>query len=545
MKRTLALIGAGYWGKNLARNFHALGCLRVICDRSQALLNDYKGQYADVQLSTDSEAVLNDELIKQVAIAVPAVAHYALAKAALLAGKDVFVEKPLCLEVAQAEELAALAEKLGRVLMVGHLLQYHPYLLKLRDLVAEGELGKLHYIVSNRLNLGKIRTEENALWSFAPHDISVILSLIGNHLPERVRCTGEHFLSDGVADTTVTTMRFPGRVLAHVYVSWLNPFKEQKLTVVGSNGMAVFDDMLPWDKKLSLYRKHMTWSDGRTPVPNKVDAEYISVPQSEPLRAECEHFLQCCADRRIPRTDAHEGVRVLRVLNAAQLSLEKDGESEDPRKPAAKPADYFAHPTAVIDAKAKVGKGSKIWHFSHVMADAVMGEGCNLGQNVVVSPHVTLGRNVKVQNNVSIYTGVTCEDDVFLGPSMVFTNVSTPRSEVNRRGDYQTTIVRKGATIGANSTIVCGNELGEYCFVGAGAVITKDVKPYALMVGNPARQVGWMGRHGEKLDLPVSVPMNKTVTAVCPATGDRYMLTAQGIEVLPPSQNQAVGGAIA
>ena len=180
--------------------------------------------------------------------------------------------------------------------------------------------------------------------------------------------------------------------------------------------------------------------------------------------------------------------------------------------------DYFAHETAVIDEGCKIGKGTKIWHFSHVMTGAEIGEGCNIGQNVVVSPGVRLGSNVKVQNNVSIYTGVICDDDVFLGPSMVFTNVINPRSKVIRRDNYETTIVEKGATIGANSTIVCGNIIGRYAFVGAGAVVTKDVRPYALVVGNPARQTGWMSEYGHKLSF------DKSGFAVCPESWDRYQL---------------------
>ena len=179
---------------------------------------------------------------------------------------------------------------------------------------------------------------------------------------------------------------------------------------------------------------------------------------------------------------------------------------------------YFAHPTAVIDENCIIGEGTKIWHFSHIMSGCVIGEQCNIGQNVVISPKVELGRNVKIQNNVSVYTGVICEDDVFLGPSMVFTNVVNPRSHVNRKNEYASTLVRKGASIGANATVVCGNEIGEYALVGAGAVITKNVKPYALVVGNPARQTGWVSRNGHKLTF------NDEGVAVCPETGEKYKL---------------------
>ena len=180
--------------------------------------------------------------------------------------------------------------------------------------------------------------------------------------------------------------------------------------------------------------------------------------------------------------------------------------------------EYFAHETAVIDDGCKIGKGTKIWHFSHIMSGSEIGENCNIGQNVVISPGVKLGRNVKVQNNVSLYTGVICEDDVFLGPSMVFTNVINPRSAIIRKDNYYTTIVEKGASIGANSTIVCGNKIGTYSFIGAGAVVTKDVKPYALVVGNPARQTGWMSEFGHKLNF------DNAGFASCPESGQRYKI---------------------
>lgn len=181
--------------------------------------------------------------------------------------------------------------------------------------------------------------------------------------------------------------------------------------------------------------------------------------------------------------------------------------------------DYYAHQTAVVDEGCTIGKGTKIWHFSHIMPDSIIGENCNIGQNVVISPKVILGKNVKVQNNVSIYTGVICEDDVFLGPSMVFTNVTNPRSSVIRRDQYQKTLVKKGASIGANATIVCGNDIGEYAFIGAGTVVTKYVKPYALIVGNPGRQIGWMSEYGHRLIFD-----EKTNLASCPESKQVYKL---------------------
>jgi len=444
------------------------------------------------------------------------------------------VEKPLVLSQAEGEELVDLANKNNRILMVGHILQYHPCICKIQEMVQNGSLGKLQYIVSNRLNLGKIQTHESSLWAYAPHDVSIILSLCSGQLPEQVRCNGGAFLTDGVADVSLTTMTFPDNVRAHIYVSWLNPFKEQKLVVVGSSGMLVFDDTKVWEEKLTLYKEPVTWHHGNVPIENKMEGQLVEVPQSEPLRNECIHFLDSCVTRTEPKTDGKEGMRVLKVLQAADISLREDGAVKDPNQKHVVPIgelDYQAHSSAVIDHGAQISAGVKIWHFSHIMTDTAIGPDCNIGQNVVVSPGVTLGRNVKVQNNVSIYSGVTCEDDVFLGPSMVFTNIPNPRSAVTRKDQYRKTLVKKGATIGANATVLCGSTLGEYSFVGAGAVVTGDIKPHALVVGTPATQIGWISRHGERLDLPVSAPAGESLSATCPATGEEYCLTGNSVSL--------------
>lgn len=322
--RNLALIGAGYWGKNLARNFHVLGALHTLCDLSPEILAAYGEEYIGVNKTGDVDSLWRDTAITKVAIAAPAVHHHRLAEAALLANKDVYVEKPLCLDVTEASELIALAKEKGRILMVGHLLQYHPMVRQLQAWVRQGELGTVHYITSNRLSLGKFRREENVLWSFAPHDLSVILSLAGDKVPDNVQCAGGSFLTSGVEDVVVAQLSFANGLRAHVYASWLNPFKEQKLTVVGSQAMAVFDDTQPWAEKLALYRGLVAHGPNG-PVPKKGAPEFAAVPEVEPLRAECQHFLDCCRDRSIPRTDGEEGLRVLRVLQATQSSLESGG----------------------------------------------------------------------------------------------------------------------------------------------------------------------------------------------------------------------------
>ena len=531
--RDLALVGAGYWGKNLARNFRDLGSLHTLCDTNPEILQSYREGYEGVQLVTDYDRVLSNPDIRKIAIAAPAALHFRLAAAAIKAGKDVFVEKPICLDLAEGESLVQLAKNQDRILMVGHLLHYHPCIQKLKELIADGSIGKLHYITSNRLNLGKFRREENALWSFAPHDISVILGLAGNTSPDSVACHGGHYLTANVADTTLTVLNFQSGLKAHVYVSWLNPFKEQKLTVVGSNGMAVFDDTKPWDEKLILFEQYLTWEHGYIPTPNRKKATAINVIQNEPLKEECQHFLTCCNDRRLPQTDGLEGMRVLNVLQAAQQSLDSKGHVVSINGKSIHLSEEKApviHSTAIVDDGAKIGESTRVWHFAHVCGGAEIGKECSLGQNVFIGNKVQIGSRVKIQNNVSVYDEITLEDEVFCGPSMVFTNVYNPRSALNRKAEYKKTWVKKGATLGANCTIVCGITIGQNAFIGAGAVVNKDVPDYALMVGVPAKQIGWMSAHGEQLNLPLTGNSETT----CPHTGDRYKLTENTIERHPP-----------
>lgn len=538
----VAVVGCGYWGRNLVRSFAELGALVAVVDTDPDNAAALAAQHS-VQARTLDD-VLADESIHAMVVAAPAVEHGTLGLRCLDAGKHLFVEKPLALDVPMAQALVAKAAEVDRQLMVGHLLRYHPAFLAVADMVRNGSLGDLRYLYSNRLNLGKIRREENILWSFAPHDLSMLLALVGEE-PSEVSAVGSTFLSQDVPDVTTTHLEFPGGQRAHVFVSWLHPFKEQRLVVVGSDAMVVFDDLQPWDSKLTLFEHRVDW-DGSTPIPVKADATPISLEQAEPLRLECEHFLDCIATGAIPRTDGHEGVRVLTVLAAAQASLAAgsamvDAERHGPEgldglvgssaratpgglaepgssTPSDTGADVGQHPdsliheSAYIDDGVTIGKGTKVWHFSHVLSGSSIGAGCTLGQNVVVGPDVTVGDRCRIQNNVSVYAGVTLEEGVFCGPSCVFTNVYNPRAEVSRKDEFMTTVVRRGATIGANATIVCGNEIGEYAFIGAGAVVAGPVPPHALVVGSPARQIGWMSHEGERLGEDL----------VCPRSGQKY-----------------------
>jgi predicted dehydrogenase len=313
----VAVIGCGAWGKNHVRTHAGLGSLAAVVDPDPAVAEAQAEAYGVLARSYDD--VLSDGAIDAVVIAAPAADHARLALRALEAGKHVFVEKPLALTVEDAEAVVAAAAAAGRTLMVGHLLQYHPAFLALRDLVASGRLGDLRYLYSNRLNLGQFRQEENSLWSFAPHDLSMLLSLVGEE-PDEVWATGASYLSTDVADVTTTHLGFPRGVRAHVFVSWLHPFKEQRLVVVGSDAMAVFDDTRGWEDKLVLFDHGVDWTDGR-PRPARAEGAPVPLDATEPLRVECEHFLHCVASGEAPRTDGAEGLRVLRVLARAQASL--------------------------------------------------------------------------------------------------------------------------------------------------------------------------------------------------------------------------------
>jgi UDP-2-acetamido-3-amino-2,3-dideoxy-glucuronate N-acetyltransferase len=319
----ICVIGCGYWGKNLIRSFAAVDALCGIQDANTDHANSFSERYPQAKIYPDFAAVLADNSVSAVALATPAESHYELAMAALASGKHVFVEKPLALDWQDGVEITARAREQGRILMVGHLLQYHPAVVKLKQLVASGVLGRIEYIYSNRLSMGKIRREENALWSFAPHDISVILSLIGQ-VPCQVTATGGAYLQPNVADTTMSSLLFDRGTRAHIFVSWLHPYKEQRLVVIGSKQMAVFEDSRA-DRKLLLFDKHIELKNGLLEA-TKTEGTSIEYDSTEPLIAECQHFVDCIEQGRQPRTPGEEGVEVLKVLQACQLSLQLNGE---------------------------------------------------------------------------------------------------------------------------------------------------------------------------------------------------------------------------
>ena len=316
MKKNIAVVGCGHWGKNLVRNFYELGVLASICDPSVEIVEKYSKQYRVINNSFIE--IINDPNIKGVVLAVPAKYHAAMAIDAMKQGKHVFVEKPLAMNEAEATSMIKTAEENKVQLMVGHLLQYHPVFQKVKEMVLDGEIGKIDYIYSNRLSFGKVRTEEDVIWSFAPHDISMILSL-ANQEPEFITAHSTAILQDNIADTATIHMTFKSSLKSHISVSWLHPYKEQKLVVIGKKAMLVFDDTKLWNEKLCIQRYQAEINQG-LPNLNKDDLEFIKVIEDEPLKNECQHFKDVVENNKKPLTDEHEGLKVLKVLTAATLS---------------------------------------------------------------------------------------------------------------------------------------------------------------------------------------------------------------------------------
>lgn len=314
----VAVVGVGYWGKNLARNFAELGALAAVVDNHPATAADVA---AACNVSARSfDEVLSDAEIDGVAIATRAETHHQLASRALEAGKDVFVEKPLVLDASEADALISQAEGLGRVLMVGHLLRYHPIFERMLELVGSGKFGGLRYVASERLSLGKIRTEEDVLWSFAPHDISMVLALAGE-APAGVTAQGAAFINPSINDFVTAQLAFPGGLKAELRASWMHYRKVQRLTAICDNATLVFEDSEPeWSRKLAIHAHSVTEQNG-VPIPSRGEVSYVEVGRAEPLKLECTHFLDCIAGRARPRTDGSEGKDVLRVLRQATEAM--------------------------------------------------------------------------------------------------------------------------------------------------------------------------------------------------------------------------------
>jgi UDP-2-acetamido-3-amino-2,3-dideoxy-glucuronate N-acetyltransferase len=492
----ICVVGAGRWGKNHVRTLDGLGLLGGIVEPDRERLAEMSDTYP--------AAACFDNLKNAVArgfdgyvVATPAQTHREIAEYLLRRDNHVLVEKPIALTTADARSLVELAAQRAVNLMVGHVLLFHPAIRKMGELIADGKIGRLQYIYSNRLNLGTVRSEENILWSFAPHDVSICQQLIGAD-PIEVVSRGGIFIQPGIHDSTMTVLTYPDNVVAHIFVSWLHPFKEHRLVVVGSKGMLSFDDASEV-KDLLFYEKGIDFIRGE-PIKRDGPTEVIEYERVQPLTAELEYFAARLDGSPVTIASGQSGLDVLEVLQRATESLLSATAVPDLVRTR---VEGSVHETAVVDDDVMIGRGTRVWHFSHIQSGARIGRDCSLGQNVNVANNVTIGNNVKVQNNVSIYEGVTLEDYVFCGPSMVFTNVLRPRSRYPQRGSsfYARTLVREGASLGANCTVVCGTTIGRHAFVAAGAVVTRDVPDYALVAGVPASQRGWVCECGEQLEL--------------------------------------------
>ncbi len=589
----LIVLGVGKWGTNIAREAHALGILAAIVDTSIEKLTiafEKLGSPDNVTKHETLNSALEAYPSLPVAVCTPPFTHFECANAVLAAGRDVWVEKPLCSKLDDAVALVKNARTNNRVVFVDHLLQYYPTYRQLRRLLKSGFVGKVTRVRAIRLNFGTVRTAENALWSLSPHDVSLILAVCGDQLPESVRAEGQCVVSSDIEDYVDVHLSFPTGVRAHLSSSWLHYEKERRLVVYGSDGCLVVNESdVPGKPKLQGFK----WSakrhaDGSCVAIEKKEEdmkdalskiEHVEVTETEsPVCVALKEFMRCCSLRSTPITDGEEGVRILRVLSAASEALKtgrkvdvskddsgieevtgdeemnglktNDSEvtsGEEVNEPKSKSGNgvvkpsadvvlrqddepkYFVHPTALVGTNAKIGDGSKIWHFSHIMSGAVLGNNCNIGHSVYIGGKVVLGAGVKVQNHVSVYDGVTIEDEVFLGPHCVFTNVKTPRSAINRRGEYVSTRVRRSATIGANATIVCGVTLGAHCFVGAGSVVTRDVPPHALVYGNPARVQGWVSHNGTRLVVVAKLGDGKMIMQ---CTESHRMYNFDGVETV-------------
>ena len=319
----------------------------------------------------------------------------------------------------------------------------------------------------------------------------------------------------------MTILTYPDNIVGHIFVSWLHPFKEHRMVVIGSKGMFSYEDSSN-DKNILFYEKGIDWIQGE-PIKRDGPTEVIPYEKKMPLTEELKYFVAHTNGDPVKTADAQNGVEVLEILEKATESLLTGTPPPHPLLSISHASSFTpnvqVHESAAIDEGCEIGNGTKIWHFSHILSGSSIGKNCNIGQNVVIGPDVTVGNNCKVQNNVSIYKGVTLENGVFCGPSMVFTNVYNPRAEIRKMDEARPTLVKKGATIGANATIICGTTLGKYSFIGAGAVITKDVPDHALVVGNPGKQIGWMCKCGESL----------TDDLTCTVCGKKYKKNENGL----------------
>ncbi len=512
---TLAVIGSGSRGPKLARHFAALGALKLICDRTAPPLPLPRERYPDVEICFDLPEVMAREDITGVAIATPADMQSTIAAQALCAGKHVFAQAPLALNNTQARELIQLAHKKKLTLMVGHRHHDHPGAKQLIKLIRSGDLGRIEYIHAEHLDSSRRVARQNVVQSHGVQDLSLILALAGEP-PGNVFATGACDRRNPIADIATVHMTFSGGVQGHLFVSRRHPFKKCKVTVVGRSQTAVLDDLQPWRDKLLIY-PHLA-EDNTCRAKTVAGQPYRLTGHHEaPAAHACRRFLQCMTTGKQPVNAGAEDFQVVKILNIVEKNLNA-GTGRESVQPIGsttssteinilKKEAPSVHPTAVLAQDCQIGTDTKIQPFAHILSGSQIGRNCKIAQNVQVGPDVRVGENCTIQDNVAVYRGVTLEDNVFCGPSMVFTSIYNPRAEICKLSEVRPTLVRHGATLGANCTIVCGNTIGRYALVGAGSVVNRDIADHAIVVGNPAKQIGWACHCGEKLTGELRCPV--------------------------------------
>ncbi len=506
----IGVIGCGHWGRELVRKFDSLGVLKTLCDADSNKLAWYREHYPNLLITTSYDELLADNSIDGVVIAHSFDNHCDLARRALAAGKHVYLEKPLVVSEEEKKELLAIAKEHGRILVVGKVLRNHSPFTLLKEIVAKGELGTLKYIYSSRLSTGEIGEDESILWSFSPHDISMILDLAGQ-MPEFVAATGPNYFHRKVADLTSSYLQFPSGLRAHIFVSWLHSEKEQKLVLVGDKKIAVFQDKKTPFQKLYIYPHQISW-ESNTPVPQKAKADIITIDPDELLLNDCQRFLREITGKGGEVKIEDQGENILRVLNASQLSINQEGKKiylsrginyDNLKMPS--PVFNSLHMEDMVDEiitfadDEHMARNAEKRGNPHLHCDGQAGYKGTM-RSVLPFNHLTRdGRGCKIRNNISIYKDLVLESEVFCRSSQEYSPVSIQQSATRQMADKPLTVIKKGATLGANCTIARGSTVGEYAYIGAGAVVLEDVPPHALVVGNPARIKGWVCRCGNRL----------------------------------------------
>jgi UDP-2-acetamido-3-amino-2,3-dideoxy-glucuronate N-acetyltransferase len=466
-----ALIGCGYWGIKIMRTLkHQIG---TVCENRPDIIDLIKEEFRGVSIEPDWQKLLKNDGIKNVMIALPAELHFKFAKDALLANKNVFVEKPLSIHLSEVEELVKLAEQKGLILMMGHLLHYHPHLNQIKKMVKSGEIGRVLQIRARRMSYGIFRKYDNVLWTVGIHDLSWILSLIDLQSITHSTLKGSNLTNHSNLDMADVTLTTNDGIDVSVSCNWISPHKEQSLVIYGTEGVIYADDV-----KKEFFS--MDYQGNKTSI--EPGEQYL------PLAIECHHFVTCCQTNQEPDTSARRVYPVYQLLD--RLERQWQGES----------ANHFAHPTATIDAGVKIGQGSKIWHHCHLSNDSSIGRDCSLGQNVYLGDQVVLGDRCRLQNNANVYSGTIAGSDVFFGPNCVITNDKHPRIGFSLNGEYVRTTIEDHVSIGAGAIIIAGVKLGRGAMIGAGAVVTRDVEPYTLVVGNPARRIADIDEEGKRIN---------------------------------------------